>query len=989
MTPVTEMQSTPGSENEISNMNVVVQQHDVEALCAAAPEMVRTDSGSNTAALNNNYTCDEKNTKNFEKNFNGEGEGMECGPHLNHSDVEPRMMGTLSHENYLVSTFSLNKAKEEEEKDEVGGHGLTSSAKNSHVEGWLQETIEPCQSSSANHFHTEGTGSTELTSSNSETNQLVASEVQHCCGTTHEYAVNEERVQLIDGLENSSNDYGEEESPSVQDNEGSIAQPNDASKVGIFYRFSLKFKALTLTRKVFEWSRNVCTAAKLQSSEKAVSPNVHVEATASAELGEANVTVPNGPNEGHGNQAVSIRNSQELARNVLQLRTATRPPGSPLRGNAGTAPRTPQATNPFERRFRPSHRRRKSLRRKVLKSNFRKRRAEVGRILLELAEAAESAAESAVETESPPAIESTSNGESETPSEAVESGASAADPETSNVEVEQEQPETEAEPEQALAILVEGYDGFCQQSLRDDSEDTSDLTANDPCAKESATKLKPVEAYQFCDEAGDPGLLERLFPSEFFSEVLKEETSIFEDAYDPGSRHGQLVSNILDGNFEPIEDLIDSEEDEFVEGDTFSSSDCMTTNGFGFGNNSVFVRKQFEYGTKGKSMAWWNVACDPKSAKYREATTIRLEDVLISDDHKKFFEDAVVDFNEGNYLRAALELQKAVRLTARPDKALIVLANRALFGSGNLPERHKKLMFADNLCTSDQDSPPAYRSGHISRPLLKRTRGDYTGDAVPIKRYPKPLDEAGLKAFGEDLKARLLYCMAEVVALGKGRKLADLDEACKRYNNCYKFFRDLGDKLRAEVQEFTYYTIRVRIDISSAMASMKACGDKVTKLADFINTSYCSLETIEEVSNQGESILQSLYMSDPLVGYMQDAIKQSRIEDEKATERLKATCELFQRYAGDLSAIHNHFLRNTLRASVDVEKVKTLTGHREHSLAIRQIGLIPQTPEVSQRYFSRFQERVDEIHELKGDIRSFTLDVLSRLDNFRREIGVL
>ncbi|KAJ8146221.1 hypothetical protein OY671_000684 [Metschnikowia pulcherrima] len=974
MTPVTGMQSTPGSEKEISNMNVVVQQHEAEALCAAAPEMVRTDSGSNTAALNNNYTCDEKNTKNFEKKFNGEGEGMECGPHLNHSDVEPRMMETLSHENYLFSTFSLNKAKEEEEKDEVGGYGLTSMAKNSHVEGWLQETLEPCQSSSADHFHTEGTGSTQLTSSNSETNQSVASEVQHCCGTTHEYAVNEESVQLIDGLENSSNDYGEEESPSVQDNEGSITQPNDASKVGIFYRLSLKFKASTLTRKVFEWSRNVCTAAKLQSSENAVLPNV---------------TVPNGPNEGHGNQAVSIRNSQELARNVLQLRTATRPPGSPLRGNAGTAPRTPQATNPFERRFRPSHRRRKSLRRKVLKSNFRKRRAEVGRILSELAEAAESAAESAVETESPPAIESTSDGESETPSEVVENEANVAEPETSNVAVEQVQPETEAEPEQALAILVEGYDGFCQQSLRDVSEDTNDSCADDLRAKESTTKPKPVEAYQFCDEAGDSGLLERLFPSEFFSEVLKEETSIFEDAYDSGSSHCQLVSNILDGNFEPIEDLIDSEEDELVEGDTFSSSGCMSTNGFGFENNSLFVRRQFEYGTKGKSMAWWNVPCDPKSAKYREATTIRLKDVLISDDHEKFFEDAVVDFNEGNYLRAALELQKAVRLTARPDKALIVLANRALLGSGNLPERRKKLMFADNLCTSDQDSPPAYRSGHISRPLLKRTRGDYTGDAVPIKRYPKPLDEAGLKAFGEDLKARLLYCMAEVVALGKGRKLADLDEACKRYNNCYKFFRDLGDKFRAEVQEFTYYTIRVRIDISSAMASMKACGDKVTKLADFINTSYCSLETIEEVSNQGESILQSLHMSDPLVGYMQDAIKQSRIEDEKAMERLKATSELFQRYAGDLSAIHNHFLRNTLRASVDVEKVKTLTGHREHSLAIRQPGLIPQTPEVSQRYFSRFQERVDEIQELKGDIRSFTLDVLSRLDNFRREIGVL
>ncbi|KAF7999527.1 hypothetical protein HF325_006203 [Metschnikowia pulcherrima] len=458
------------------------------------------------------------------------------------------MMGSLSHENYLLSTFSLNRAKEEEERDEFGGYCLTRVAKHSHVEGWLQETLEPCQSSSADHFHTEGTGSTQLTSSNSETNQLVAFEVQHCCGTTHEYAVNEERVQLIDDLENSSNGYGEEESPNVQDNERSIAQPNDASNVGIFYRLLHRFKTSALTRKVFEWLRNC--------------------------------NIPNEPVEGRGNQAVSNINSQELARNVLQLRTATRPPGSPLRGNAGTAPRTPQVTNPFERRFRLSRRRNKSLRRKVLKSNFRKRRAEVGRILLELAEAAESAAESAAETELPLAIETTSNGESETPSEVVESGASVAEPETSDVEVEQEQPETEAEPEQALAILVEGYDGFCQQSLENISEDTSDLTADEPCAKESIAKPKPVEAYQFCDEAGDPDLLERLFPSEFFSEVLKEETSIFEDAYDLGSSHGQLVSSILAGNFEPIEDLIDSEEDELVEGDTFSSSDCLSENRF-------------------------------------------------------------------------------------------------------------------------------------------------------------------------------------------------------------------------------------------------------------------------------------------------------------------------------------------------------------------------------------------------------------------------
>ncbi|KAF7999536.1 hypothetical protein HF325_006212 [Metschnikowia pulcherrima] len=71
--------------------------------------------------------------------------------------------------------------------------------------------------------------------------------------------------------------------------------------------------------------------------------------------------------------------------------------------------------------------------------------------------------------------------------------------------------------------------------------------------------------------------------------------------------------------------------------------------------------------------------------------------------------------------------------------------------------------------------------------------------------------------------------MAEVIALGKGRKLVDLGEACKRYNNCYKFFRDLGDEIRAEVLEFTYYMIRVRIDILSAMASMKACGDQSDK----------------------------------------------------------------------------------------------------------------------------------------------------------------
>ncbi|KAF7999534.1 hypothetical protein HF325_006210 [Metschnikowia pulcherrima] len=110
-------------------------------------------------------------------------------------------------------------------------------------------------------------------------------------------------------------------------------------------------------------------------------------------------------------------------------------------------------------------------------------------------------------------------------------------------------------------------------------------------------------------------------------------------------------------------------------------------------------------------------------------------------------------------------------------------------------------------------------------------------------------------------------------------------------------------------------------------------------------------------------------MSDPLVEYVQDAIKQLRIEDEKALERLKA--------------------KNTLRASVDVEKVKTLTGHSEHSLAIKQLALIPPTPEVPQKHFSKFQKRVDEIQELKGDIRLFTLDVLSRLDDFRREIGVL
>ncbi|KAF8005102.1 hypothetical protein HF325_000559 [Metschnikowia pulcherrima] len=100
-------------------------------------------------------------------------------------------------------------------------------------------------------------------SSENKTSQLNSSNIQLCCGITHDYECDEERAQLISSLENPLDVWDEMESQIEQLEiiEDSYLQPTESPEMEIVPQDLPESRVSALTRRVFEWLRKVLVAA--------------------------------------------------------------------------------------------------------------------------------------------------------------------------------------------------------------------------------------------------------------------------------------------------------------------------------------------------------------------------------------------------------------------------------------------------------------------------------------------------------------------------------------------------------------------------------------------------------------------------------------------------------------------------------------------------------------------------------------------------------
>ncbi|KAM9887440.1 hypothetical protein OXX79_013635, partial [Metschnikowia pulcherrima] len=135
----------------------------------------------------------------------------------------------------------------------------------------------------------------------------------------------------------------------------------------------------------------------------------------------------------------------------------------------------------------------------------------------------------------------------------------------------------------------------------------------------------------------------------------------------------------------------------------------------------------------------------------------------------------------------------------------------------------------------------------------------------------------------------------------------------------------------------------------------------------------------------------SLRASDPLVEAVQQALTQSSIEDVAAIQAMSDVGKMFNFHANHFHEVHECLLRTSLAASMDVEKMKSLTGYNAHYEVIKTFQQHATTceTETAREIILEFQSRIDELKELKHDLSTFSTEVLSTLDNVKRDLGVL
>ncbi|KAM9910970.1 hypothetical protein OXX69_003977 [Metschnikowia pulcherrima] len=908
-------------------MKLVLQQQQAEAFRPATPEMTKTNSGSNTAFINgDNYETVADFTKNDSNLVNDQDvEGQQCGVQRMMSEIEydsseqsdsqPEMVESFDQEDVLIGNFSLSQAKAEEKSSgQFRDKSATIAMKNVHVERWVQETLEACQNPFADTFQAEDICSSEFVFQENKTSHLNSSNIQLCCGITHDYECDEKRAQLISSLENPLDVWEEMESQIEQLEiiEDSYLQPTESLEMEIVPQYLPESRVSALTRKVFEWSRKVLVAANPETDP--VHPNDVVDAGLQ------------GPDE------------------------STSMP-----------------------------RRRDSLRIHSFRNTFGKGMAEIAREMSKLTKAPETAEAngSLVVVD-----EEISSAEYESSSASEERAASISELESLVETIDQRlsETETESEADQIYTRGTQSVDSLQAIAPRLETEEISDLDLDGSSFLGFFAEQRPENSSQSIHEISDQELFERLFPNDGFSDATDDETSILE--YVQGAHSAQLIEDLSEESILSEDGSIDSEDDTISDADATSYSGSISTEELNSGNDGDSSNDQSERDSREMS--------ESESMVDREGAVICWKDLLISDDRQEFFMDAVENFNNGEALLATQELKYAVDSMATPGLTIIEKANLDLSASGPLLERRKSLVFADELSGKEQENTLARRSSTASKCVLKKTRSR-APEILSIKRYAQPSDEQDMKAVEKDIRRRVLLCWEGIRSFGECQKLAERKQLFSLFTDCFMFLRNFADEADALSLDYCCYLGRVRSTISEAVASVYACGDKLTMLADFINTSNCSMSTMEEVSGQAKSLLHSLRASDPLVEAVQQALTQSSIEDVAAIQAMSDVGKMFNFHANHFHEVHECLLRTSLAASMDVEKMKSLTGYNAHYEVIKTFQQHATTceTETAREIIFEFQSRIDELKELKHDLSTFSTEVLSTLDNVKRDLGVL
>ncbi|KAJ8146811.1 hypothetical protein OY671_000102 [Metschnikowia pulcherrima] len=909
-------------------MKLVLQQQEAEALRSATPDMTKTNSGSNTAFMNGDkYETVAGFTKD-DLNLvdDDEAEGQECGVQRMMSESDYGYSEQSDSQPEIIESF-------DQEDSLIGNFSLSQAKAEEKSSGQFRDKSATI---AMKNVHVERWVQETLEACQNpfadsfQAEDIRSSEFIFLENETSQ--LNSFNIQLCCGI---THDYecGEERAQLIS----SLENPLD-----VWEEMDSQIEQLEIIEDSY--------LQPTESPEMEIVPQYLPESRVSA----------------------LTRRVFEWSRKVL---VAANPATDPVRPNelvdAGLQ-------GPEESTSMP--RRRDSLRIHSFRNTFGKGMAEIAREMSKLTKTPETA-------EANVALvvvdEEISSAEYESSSAAEERAASISELESLVETIDQRlsETETESEADQIYTRGTQSVDALQAIAPRLETEEISDLDLDGSSFLGFFAEQRPENSSQSIHEISDQELFERLFPNDGFSDVTDDETSILE--YVQGAHSAQLIEDLSEESILSEDGSIDSEDDTISDAETSSySGGSISTEELNSGNDGNSANDQSEHDSREMS--------ESESMVDREGAVICWKDLLISDDRQEFFMDAVENFNNGEALLATQELKYAVDSMATPGLTIIEKANLDLSTSGPLLERRKSLVFADELSGKEQEHTLARRSSTASKCVLKKTRSR-APEILSIKRYAQPSNEQAMKAVEKDIKRRVLLCWEGIRSFGECQKLAERKQLFMLFTDCFMFLRNFADEADALSLDYCCYLGRVRSTISEAVASVYACGDKLTMLADFINTSNCSMSTMEEVSGQAKSLLHSLSASDPLVEAVQQALTQSSIEDVAAIQAMSDVGKMFNFHANHFHEVHDCLLRTSLAASMDVEKMKNLTGYNAHYEVIKTFQQHATTceTETAREIIFEFQSRIDELKELKHDLSTFADEVLSTLDNVKRDLGVL
>ncbi|KAF8000510.1 hypothetical protein HF325_005439 [Metschnikowia pulcherrima] len=293
MTPVTAFESRPesGNQNHILNLIGAVQQTGTDNAFAATPETVRANSGENTTdpkindSSENIHGTEEfsnpTNTQEERDEGSGHGPirtGSEHGSLEHQPGLHEAITGSIDENNNLVRIFSrFENARENGETRLFQNQGSTRSARNAHVDTWLQETFDAGQNISFQEYIAEEAELADVCSSSSDEGEPTLCDFELMPEATREYEITEERAQIMDDLEDLLGRHRREEPQQMHEPNfaETICSLDESIEFEGFSRYFRKLSPSRLKRKVVEWVRKVRAAAK--SSGGMFQPDVHVE----------------------------------------------------------------------------------------------------------------------------------------------------------------------------------------------------------------------------------------------------------------------------------------------------------------------------------------------------------------------------------------------------------------------------------------------------------------------------------------------------------------------------------------------------------------------------------------------------------------------------------------------------------------------------------------------------------------------------------------